>query len=208
MLFNVGSMNRESVIAFFFYRLPLCIPNSLVMYIIRFAPVFLFCFGLSFLQHLPSFLVCFPSRSPSPLPSMLVLSSPLFSISTLYLFFSSAMFLTSWCLTYFLRLLQYSPPLYHESTHIHTHTEVLKHPLHSPTPGINPHPPIPVKRDSTSGTSTGCSLIGRAPESLHKYKSQQRREFHPEVLCSFFVCFCFYCSFYSLRRQTLLMQGL
>lgn len=108
------------------------------MYIIRFAPVFLFCFGLSFLQHLLSFLVCFPSRSPSPLPSMLFLFSPLFSISTLYLFFSSAMFLTSWCLTYFLRLLQYSPPLYHESTHIHTHwgsqtPSTLPHPVSTPT---------------------------------------------------------------------------
>lgn len=39
---------------------------------------------------------------------------------------SSAMFLASRCLTYFLRLLQCSPPLYRENTHIHS--EVLNHP--------------------------------------------------------------------------------
>lgn len=77
--------------------------------------------------------------------------SPAFFPLPLNLFFlplfSSAMFLASRCLTYFLRLLQCSPPLYHENTHPHT---LLNHPPTS-TP-IPAPPPVPGKQDSPNRT--------------------------------------------------------
>lgn len=130
--------------------------------------------GLFFLPPLLLFLHSFLLTPPFPLH---LFSLPLFS---------SAMFLASRCLTYFLRLLQCSPPLYHENTlTVKFSITLLPLPSYQPPPPP-PTPSVPGKQDRTSGTCSGCSLIGWAPESLNMYKSGQRGEFCPEVLCSYF----------------------
>lgn len=113
-----------------------------------------------------------PPHSLRPFFLSLSISLPLFS---------SAMFLASRCLTYFLRLLQCSPPSV-SWKHTHTHWG-------SQSPSyLYPHtsPSVPGNQDSTSGTCSGCSLIGWAPENLHMDKSGQRGEFCPEVICTYF----------------------
>lgn len=73
-------------------------------------------------------------------------SSHFHSIFPPYL--SSSIFLTSRCLTYFLRLLQCSSPLYSEDTHIDTQRFSITPCLDPPTGSA-----VPGKRDSTGGLS-------------------------------------------------------
>lgn len=90
------------------------------------------------------FCFSFISSSVFSYPPHPFISSPTLYSFLLHLFFSSAMFLATRCLTYFLRLLQCSPPLYRENTLTYTlRFSVTLLPLYLPPSTYHHHSPCP-----------------------------------------------------------------
>lgn len=126
------------------------------------------------------------------------LLSPFLSISSLFL--SSPVLLTSLFLTYFLRLLQCSPPLCHENTH--TYAEVLNHPPASPHKTAPPPSlPVPGNQETSNGTRTRCSPdwpIGW-PSEILTCTNQGNEDFSFFfALKNYALISLSYCSHYSL----------
>lgn len=104
---------------------------------------------------------------------------------------SSAMFLASRCLTYFLRLLQCSPPLYRENTHIHS--EVLNHP---PTSTPVPAPLSLGSRIAPAGPAQDSPSLAEHQKTFTSTNQANKESFALKCYTLIFLCYCFH---YSLQ---------
>lgn len=93
------------------------------------------------------------------------------------------MFLARRCLTYFLRLLQCSPPLYREKK-THTHTRTQRFLNHSPTSTPVPPPLSQVGGIAPVGPAQDAPSLAEHQKTFTWANQGQRGEFCPEVLCT------------------------